>query len=149
MCQAACIETEGEGRLRIHDLRHEAISRVAEAGSQIPGGFSLLDLQAFSGHRDPRMLMRYTHLTPTGLARRLDLAFSQQGIQAGTATVHRGRMRLTSAAQQSMHDLMSTPLSNPVPEGRGIAQLAMAKEMSEKLPSNVVSFHSYRKLAAA
>ncbi len=59
MCEAAGIETVGVERLRIHDLRHEAISRVAEVNSQKPGGFSLLDLQAFSGHRDPRMLLRY------------------------------------------------------------------------------------------
>lgn len=150
MCQAAGIETEGEGRLRIHDLRHEAISRVAEAGSQTPGGFSLLDLQAFSGHRDPRMLMRYTHLTPTGLARRLDLAFSQQGIKAGKTTVHKGRMRLTPAAQQSMQELMTLPLSNQIPDnGFEIAQLAMAAQVSGTSPSNVVSLHNYRKAAAA
>lgn len=150
MCQAAGIETEGEERLRIHDLRHEAISRVAEAGSQTPGGFSLLDLQAFSGHRDPRMLMRYTHLTPTGLARRLDLAFSQTGIKVGITTVHRGRMRLTPAAQQSMQELMTLPLSNQIPDnGFEIAQLAMAAQVSGTSPSNVVSLHNYRKAAAA
>lgn len=40
--------------LHVHDLRHEAISRVAETSR-----FSLIDLQAFSGHRDVRMLLRY------------------------------------------------------------------------------------------
>lgn len=150
MCQAAGIETEGEGRLRIHDLRHEAISRVAEVGSQTPGGFSLLDLQAFSGHRDPRMLMRYTHLTPTGLARRLDLAFSQKGLKDGTTTVHKGRMRLTTAAQQSMQELMTLPLSNQIADnGFEIAQLATVEQAHKTLPSNVVSFHNYRKAAAA
>lgn len=39
--------------LRIHDCRHEALSRVAETGK-----FSVPELQVFSGHRDIRMLMR-------------------------------------------------------------------------------------------
>ncbi|GAA6157377.1 site-specific integrase [Pyruvatibacter sp. HU-CL02332] len=42
--------------LRFHDLRHEAISRFAEMGLSIP------EIAAISGHRDPRMLFRYTHL---------------------------------------------------------------------------------------
>ncbi len=42
ICEAAGIED-----LRIHDLRHEGISRVAESG-KFP---TILDLQAFSGHR--------------------------------------------------------------------------------------------------
>lgn len=73
MCQHARIED-----LRPHDLRHEAISRVAEISSNTPGGFTLLDLQHFSGHRDIRMLLRYSHLCTEGLAKRLDLAFSSE-----------------------------------------------------------------------
>lgn len=51
--------------LRFHDLRHEAISRFAELG------LSTVELAAISGHRDTRMLMRYTHLKPVDLARKL------------------------------------------------------------------------------
>jgi integrase len=127
MCAAADIPAEGLDSLRIHDLRHEAISRVAEASSQLPGGFSLLDLQAFSGHRDPRMLMRYTHLTPTGLAKRLDAAFAKPE----NVTLHRGRRRLTEAAELPIAEIMSTPLSPEAPP-----------------PSNVVSLSMYRKAAA-
>lgn len=110
MCEAAGIATTGDDRLRIHDLRHEAISRVAEAGSRTKGGFSLLDLQAFSGHRDPRMLLRYTHLTPGGLAKRLDAAFSEEGFKEGFAIAHRGRTRLTKKAELPMSDVLSTDL---------------------------------------
>lgn len=39
--------------LHWHDLRHEAISRVAELG------WSEVQLMMFSGHREPRMLLRY------------------------------------------------------------------------------------------
>lgn len=105
ICEGAGIAVEGEDRLRIHDLRHEAISRVAEAGSRTPGGFSLLDLQAFSGHRDPRMLMRYAHLAPTGLAKRLDEAFAGEK----SVTIHHGRRRLTKAAALPMSEVMATP----------------------------------------
>ncbi len=51
--------------LRFHDLRHEAISRFAELG------LSTVELSAISGHRDPRMLLRYTHLRAVDLARKL------------------------------------------------------------------------------
>ena len=42
--------------LRFHDLRHEAISRFFEMGLSVP------EVALISGHRDPRMLFRYTHL---------------------------------------------------------------------------------------
>lgn len=61
ICKAAGLV--GDDELHVHDLRHEAISRTADAGSNLPGGISLVDLQAFSGHRDTRMLLRYTHET--------------------------------------------------------------------------------------
>lgn len=51
--------------LRFHDLRHEAISRFAEMG------LTTMELAVISGHRDMRMLMRYTHLRPDDLARKL------------------------------------------------------------------------------
>ena len=41
--------------LRFHDLRHEAISRFFEKGLSVP------EVALISGHRDPRMLFRYTH----------------------------------------------------------------------------------------
>ncbi|WP_425265677.1 site-specific integrase [Terrihabitans rhizophilus] len=42
--------------LRFHDLRHEAISRFFEKGLSLP------EVALISGHKDPRMLFRYTHL---------------------------------------------------------------------------------------
>lgn len=65
ICDAAKVDD-----LRIHDLRHEGISRAAESG-KFP---SVLDLQAFSGHRDVRSLTRYTHLCMTAIAHKLDEA---------------------------------------------------------------------------
>lgn len=51
---------------RFHDLRHEAISRLVEAG------LSDLEVAAISGHKSMQMLRRYTHLRSSDLARRLD-----------------------------------------------------------------------------
>ena len=41
--------------LRLHDLRHEAISRFFEKGLSVP------EVASISGHRDLRMLQRYAH----------------------------------------------------------------------------------------
>lgn len=48
--------------LRWHDLRHEAISRIAERGALT----NIHQMQIFSGHRDVRMLQRYTHIRTFG-----------------------------------------------------------------------------------
>lgn len=50
--------------LRFHDLRHEATSRLAAI-------FPMHDLTKITGHRDPRMLMRYYHPRAEDLAKRL------------------------------------------------------------------------------
>ncbi|MNP27163.1 Phage integrase family protein [compost metagenome] len=50
--------------LRFHDLRHEATSRLAEI-------FPMHELTKITGHRDPRMLMRYYHPKAEDLARKL------------------------------------------------------------------------------
>ncbi len=52
--------------LHFHDLRHEAISRFFERGLSLP------EVALISGHRDHRMLLRYTHLRPENLVAKLD-----------------------------------------------------------------------------
>ena len=51
--------------LHFHDLRLEAVSRLFELGLSMP------EVAAISGHRDPRMLFRYTHLNVQDLAMKL------------------------------------------------------------------------------
>jgi integrase len=51
--------------LRLHDLRHEAVSRFFEYGLTVP------EVALISEHRDPRMLSRYTHLRPEKVAEKL------------------------------------------------------------------------------
>lgn len=86
--------------LHLHDLRHEGISRVAETGK-----FGLVDLQAFSGHRDVRMLMRYSHLCTTKLAERLDEAFGGDTASTDNVISHRGRRRLAPKAGIKIADI--------------------------------------------
>lgn len=50
--------------LRFHDLRHEATSRLATI-------FPMHELTKITGHKDPRMLMRYYHPRAEDLAKRL------------------------------------------------------------------------------
>ncbi|QDI82253.1 site-specific integrase [Methylorubrum populi] len=57
----------GVPNLRFHDLRHEAISRFFEMGLSIP------EVSLISGHKDYRMLARYTNLRPTDIADKLSL----------------------------------------------------------------------------
>jgi integrase len=51
--------------LHFHDLRHEAVSRFFEFGLSIP------EVALISGHKDPRMLFRYTHLRAEDVAKKL------------------------------------------------------------------------------
>lgn len=51
--------------VRIHDLRHEAISRLFEAGLNVP------EVALVSGHRSPSQLFRYTHPRASDIARKL------------------------------------------------------------------------------
>ena len=54
------------GDLRFHDLRHEAISRFFEMGLSMP------EVALISGHKDPRMLIRYTHIKPENVLAKLN-----------------------------------------------------------------------------
>lgn len=126
----------GPDELHVHDLRHEAISRVADAGGKLPGGFSLVDLQAFSGHRDTRMLLRYTHLCTPSLAKRLDEAFADQA----QISLHRGQRRLKKGAPLTMKDIANRP--GFTAEAPALAASAALTEgaLPDAVLSNVVPF---------
>jgi len=64
--------------LRLHDLRHEATSRLFEVYD-----LNTLEAAAITGHRDLRMLARYTHISPQALIRKLDRA---GGVMAETTS---------------------------------------------------------------
>lgn len=60
------VERAGIKDLHFHDLRHEAVSRLFEKGLSIP------EVALISGHRDFKMLFRYTHLKPEDIVRKLN-----------------------------------------------------------------------------
>lgn len=59
-CEAAKIKD-----LRLHDMRHEATSRMFERG------LSMMEVASITGHKTLSMLRRYTHLCPSNLAEKL------------------------------------------------------------------------------
>jgi integrase len=114
--------------LHVHDLRHEAISRVAETSK-----FSLIDLQAFSGHKDVRMLLRYAHLCTTQLASKLDEAFAESG--EGSLTHHvRGRKRIRAGLGLSIAAIAADTPVRPV----------QASTASSKTTAQVISLFGAR-----
>ena len=60
------IKRSGLTDFRFHDLRHEAVSRLVEAG------LGDQEVAAISGHKTMQMLRRYTHLRSEDLVGRLD-----------------------------------------------------------------------------
>lgn len=59
-------EKTGIKDLRIHDLRHEATSRLFEKGV-----FDSMEVSSITGHKTLQMLKRYTHLRAEDLAKKL------------------------------------------------------------------------------
>ncbi|WJR68966.1 site-specific integrase [Neorhizobium sp. CSC1952] len=59
------LKRAGVTGLRFHDLRHEGVSRLFERG------LNMIEVSSISGHRELRMLKRYTHLSVDDLVARL------------------------------------------------------------------------------
>jgi integrase len=62
---ALACKASGIHGLRLHDLRHEATSRLFEKG------FNMMEVATITGHKSLSMLKRYTHLRPSDLLSRL------------------------------------------------------------------------------
>ena len=126
------IPASGVADLHFHDLRHESISRLAESGR-----FQLIDLQAISGHRDMRMLQRYTHLCSTVLAEKMD----QISLTSTREYIHRGRKRkvVTTELVQGA----TSALADTAPKKRVVGQgptLIEPQPCSLRKGDNVVDF---------
>ena len=61
-------EEAGLPHLRIHDLRHQFASHLVSAGK------SLYQVQQLLGHSDPKVTMRYSHLSTAALRDATDAA---------------------------------------------------------------------------
>lgn len=58
-------ERAGVTGFRFQDLRHEAVSRLFEKGLKV------MEVSAISGHRELKMLRRYTYLSADNLVARM------------------------------------------------------------------------------
>ena len=58
----------GLEHIRVHDIRHESISRFHELGLTIP------EIMEISGHSDMETLERYSHASTTNLVAKLGSA---------------------------------------------------------------------------
>ena len=93
--------------LTVHDLRHEGISAAAESG------MTLAELQAFSGHRDIRMLLRYTHLCMTKLADKLSAALAAGTLKNGRRRMKSGELKLADLVNAAADEGSSAPIPTP------------------------------------
>lgn len=115
------VPASGVQDIHFHDLRHESISRFAESGI-----FQMIELQAISGHRDTRMLLRYAHLCSGNLAKKMDNAVVERTTRQ---YAHRGRMRQSVSVQELQMAAPKVSAATPT-------------------PSNVISFANARGEAA-
>lgn len=60
------VKRAGLVNLRVHDLRHEGVSRLFERG------LNPMEVSSISGHKTLSMLQRYTHLKAVDLVKKLD-----------------------------------------------------------------------------
>ena len=72
------VQRAGLSELRFHDLRHEATSRLVEAG------LSDAKVRQITGHRSAQMLYHYAHLRGEDLVRDLDAALPAPARRQGT-----------------------------------------------------------------
>jgi hypothetical protein len=106
--------------LRIHDLRHTAITRMAEANVPIPVILSM------AGHVSTRMQQHYTAISTFAKRQAVEAAF-----ESGNYVVSAGR--LAKADEQCTHSLW--PAVNPPAPARRIASAVRKRAMANSLSS--------------
>lgn len=84
----------GLADVRLHDMRHEAVSRFIELD------MSVSDAMAIAGHSDPRSSARYTHLDPQRLGAKLRK--QEAASSADSAPLEKGS-KFKSAALEAIH----------------------------------------------
>ncbi len=96
--------------LHFHDLRHEGTSRLFEGGLDIP------QAALVTGHKDWKMLKRYTHIQPSTLHKRLEERAKEASKgQAGAAS--------QAAFSSAMALIVEDPLLSGAPRFRGTSVL--------------------------
>ncbi|NCC85432.1 MAG: site-specific integrase, partial [Clostridia bacterium] len=74
----------GIPEVRLHDLRHSYASFLVNAGR------SLYEVQKLLGHHDPKVTMRYAHLSPGALIDAANVVGKVEG-RVGWKTLHNTR----------------------------------------------------------
>ena len=98
--------------MRVHDLRHTAITRMAEAGVPIPVILSM------AGHISTRMQQHYTAISEFAKRRAVEAAF-----ESGNYMVSGGK--LVDGEEQPTHDIW--PAAQPRPIVRRVASMHRRK----------------------
>ena len=71
----------GIPEVRLHDLRHSFASFLVNSGR------SLYEVQKLLGHHDPKVTMRYAHLSPGAMLEAVNIVGNMVGRRAVVATV--------------------------------------------------------------
>jgi integrase len=123
----------------IHDLRHEAISRITEAGYASGRPFDVVTLASITGHRDLRMLARYTRLCTGEIARRLDEAFE---LAKQKKQWRKGRVVTSTPTRDSESQLATSQRGTSRPPEAPVQQAdhALSAPDSSKPANNVLQF---------
>lgn len=131
--------------LRIHDLRHEGVSRWVERTD-----FSMFDLMLITGHKSPTMLLRYTHANGRLLARRL-LEYQQKKLGEGRGRgspfagvdtqyelpielVQRSAWKLLAKDSRALTCMSGSMTMTEIAQFFGVSVSAVAKILNKKVP---------------
>src|SRR3546814_406315 len=118
-CRALKIEN-----LHFHDLRHEATSRLFEAGLRIE------QVALVTGHRDWKMLKRYTHLRPEHLYRDKARRPAEDMAEVVRAAVRSlaSELHVSPAQQHSPAEAKADMLQEAAPLLRQLAALLLDQD---------------------
>jgi integrase len=108
MCERAGVED-----FHLHDLRHTAISEVIEDAFLAGCPLNIIQIQAYSGHRDLASLARYTHLSAGLMAKCLD---ENRRLAAKQRKVHKGRpIRWVPSGRVAFNSVLAS-MNSPAPD---------------------------------
>ena len=77
--------------LRLHDLRHSYASFLVNAGR------SLYEVQKLLGHHDPKVTMRYAHLSPQAMLEAVNVVGTVVGRRPGVAAASQAVVAVATA----------------------------------------------------
>ena len=79
----------GLSEVRLHDLRHSYASFLVNAGR------SLYEVQKLLGHHDPKVTMRYAHLSPQAMLEAVNVVGNVVGRRAAVTAANQAAVAVT------------------------------------------------------